>query len=71
VKLYKYNQFGNLKRGWGSFPVIVTVGATNWKTSIFPDKKTGEYLLPLKAGVRKKEGIVADNTISLLLEIRV
>jgi len=31
--------FENLKRGWRSFPVIVTIGATNWKTSIFPDKK--------------------------------
>ncbi|MCH7983080.1 MAG: DUF1905 domain-containing protein [Chloroflexi bacterium] len=25
--------FGNLKRGWGSFPVNVTVGKTSWKTS--------------------------------------
>jgi hypothetical protein len=49
-------KFADLKRGWGSFPVLATVGATTWKTSIFPDKKTGEYLLPIKADVRKKEG---------------
>ena len=65
------HHFGDKKRGWGSFPVVVTIGATNWKTSIFPDKKTGGYLLPLKADVRKKVKIQAEDTISLLLEIRI
>ena len=36
---------------------------------IFPDKKAGAYLLPLKAHVRKKERIVAGNTISFSIEI--
>src|SRR3990167_6413001 len=63
------NHFGGMKRGWGSLPVMVTVGTTNWKTSIFPDKKAGGYLLPLKAQMRKKEGIVADDKIELLLEV--
>lgn len=61
--------FGNLKRGWGSLPVQVAIGATIWKTSIFPDKKSGEYLLPLKADVRRKVRIVEDDTIKLLLEV--
>ena len=65
------NNFGDMKRGWGSLPVMVTVGKTSWKTSIFPDKETKGYLLPLKAEVRKKEGIAADDKIELLLEIRV
>ena len=73
--------FGAMKRGWGSLPVEVTVGKTSWKTSIFPasakasagrpDKKSGVYLLPLKADVRKKEGISVGDTISFLLKIRV
>jgi hypothetical protein len=42
-----------------------------WKTSIFPDNKTGTYLLPLKADVRKKEKIGAGDTIMLSLEIQV
>ena len=73
--------FGAMKRGWGSLPVIVTIGKTNWKTSIFPasakasagrpDKKAGGYLLPLKADVRKKEKISAGDKITFLLEIRV
>ncbi len=64
-------QFGDMKRGWGSIPVLVTIGKTSWKTSIFPDKKTEEYLLPLKAGVRKKEEIEEGDTVTILLEIRV
>lgn len=62
--------FGDLARGWGSLPVIVTIGQTNWKTSIFPDKKAGAYLLPLKAAVRKQENITAGDTISVAVEIR-
>lgn len=48
---------GKNARGWGSHPVSVTIGDTTWKTSIFPDNKSGTYLLPVKADVRKKEGL--------------
>ena len=64
-------RFGDRARGWGSLPVTITIGETSWKTSIFPDKKAGAYLLPLKSEVRKKEHIAAKDTISFLLEIRV
>ncbi len=63
--------FGDQKRGWGSLPVVVTIGSTSWKTSIFPDKKAGAYLLPIKSQIRKAEGIKAGNTIELVVEIRV
>ena len=56
-------------RGWGSLPVEVTIGKTTWKTSIFPDKKSDTYVLPLKAEVRKKESIFADDTISFSIKI--
>lgn len=61
--------FHSMKRGWGSLPVTVTVGKTSWKTSIFPDKKTGTYLLPLKAEARKKERIVAGESITFSIQI--
>jgi len=48
------DRFGDQRRGWGSLPVEVTIGATTWKTSIFPDTKTKAYVLPIKAEVRKK-----------------
>lgn len=62
--------YAGLERGWGSFPVTVTLGATVWKTSIFPDSKTGTFLLPLKADVRKKEKVSVGQTIVLQLQVR-
>jgi hypothetical protein len=62
--------FGALKQGWGSLPVTVTIGQTVWKTSIFPDSKSGSYLLPVKAEVRKKEKIGVGDTLTFSIEIR-
>lgn len=62
-------RFGAARRGWGSIPVVVTIGEIIWKTSIFPDKKTGTYFLPLKAEVRKKASIAEGDTISFTIEI--
>lgn len=56
-------------RGWGSVPVVATIGGTTWKTSIFPDKKAGSFVLPLKAEVRKAEGIEEGQTVDIRLEI--
>jgi hypothetical protein len=57
-------KYGKQSRGFGSLPVEVTVGTTTWKTSIFPDKRVGSYLLPLKAKVRKAEDIEAGEMIT-------
>lgn len=62
--------FSHLKKGWGSLRVKVTIGETTWMTSIFPDKETKCYLLPVKAEVRKKEKISADQKITLVLEVK-
>ena len=62
-------RFAKQRVGWGSIPVTVTLGKTIWKTSIFPDKKSGGYLLPLKANIRKKEGIEAGKTVSFTLAV--
>ncbi len=62
-------KFGKHARGWGSLPVSVTIGATVWSTSIFPDKKSGSYLLPLKAKIRKAESISDHSTVSFALMI--
>ena len=63
--------FGAAKRGWGSLPVTVTIRKTSWQTSIFPDKKSGTFLLPLKASVRKNEGIYHGDVINFSLTLRV
>jgi len=45
------------RRGWGSVRVEVTVGGTTWRTSVFPDSRSGSYLLPVKEAVRRAEGV--------------
>ncbi len=42
--------------GWGSIPVVVTVGNTTWITSLFP-MRGGQYFLPIKKLVAKKENL--------------
>ena len=64
-------RFGGRSKGWGSLPVAVTIGRTTWDTSIFPDKKSAAYLLPLKAVVRAKEGIRAGERVALSIRMRV
>lgn len=61
--------FGKSAKGWGSIPVSVKVGKTIWKTSIFPDKKSATYLLPLKAKVRKAEEIFDNDNIVFTITI--
>ena len=58
------------RKGWGSIRVEATVGRTSWETSIFPEKETGSYVLPLKEKVRVSEGLRAGKTITLLLRVR-
>jgi len=62
-------QFAGQMRGWGSLPVQVTIGKTTWRTSIFPDKKTDTYLLPLKAEVRKKESIMNGDKVIFVIRL--
>ena len=58
-----------MRRGFGAVKVAITIGKTSWRTSIFPDKKTGQYILPLKSDVRKKEKIAAGDVIGVAVEI--
>src|SRR5262249_10621903 len=56
------------RRGFGSVRVTVTVGATSWRTSIFPDSKTGAYLLPVKKEVRLAEHLEAGDEVRAQLQ---
>ena len=51
------SRFSGAKRGWGSVPVRIRIGETEWETSLFPEGKSGTYLFAIKAGARKAEGI--------------
>jgi hypothetical protein len=51
--------YGDRAAGFGSLRVEVTIGKTRWSTSIFPDRKRGTYVLPVKKSVRVAEQLVA------------
>jgi Domain of unknown function (DUF1905) len=53
------------KRGWGSIKVTATIGETSWQTSIFPANNVGGWMLPVKAAVRKAEGLNAGDGITV------
>ena len=58
---------GDSARGFGSVRVEVTVGATVWRTSIFPSTYT--YVLPVKKAVRKAEGLDVGDTVHVALTL--
>jgi hypothetical protein len=43
--------------GFGSVRVRARIGATAWSTSVFPDKHSGSFVLPVKAAVRRAEDL--------------
>lgn len=55
--------------GFGSVKVEVTIGATTWQTSIFPDTKRGTFILPVKKAVRMAEDLADGATAQLQLRV--
>ena len=56
-------------RGFGSLRVRVTIGSTTWNTSVFPDSKSGTYLLPVKKAVRIAEQLSIDHSVDVVLRL--
>ena len=57
-------------RGFGSVRVRVRVGETQWDTSVFPDKESGSYVLPVKKAVRTAAGVVEGDELTVTLTLR-
>lgn len=55
--------------GFGSVRVQVRVGASRWATSVFPDKESGSYLLPVKKAVRTAEDIDDGDSVAVELAL--
>lgn len=62
-------KFKAFTRGWGSLPVNAMIGKTKWRTSIFPDRKAGTYLLPVKKEVRDREALMADDPVEFTITV--
>lgn len=54
--------------GFGSVRVEATINGVRWRTSVFP-QKSGGYLLPVKASVRRDAEIAAGDEVTVELEL--
>jgi hypothetical protein len=57
-----------IRGGFGSVRVEVAIGEVRWRTSVFP-QKSGGYILPVKASVRRDAVIAAGDEVRFELEI--
>ncbi|WP_421981308.1 DUF1905 domain-containing protein [Roseibium sp.] len=56
---------GQKAKSWGMIKVKVTIGSSTWRTTIWPDKASGSFLLPVKAAVRKAEKVSVGDTVKV------
>lgn len=55
--------------GFGSIRVEARIGGTVWRTSLFPQRESGGFILPVKADVRKREGIGEGDVVKVELSL--
>lgn len=54
---------------YGSVRVCARIGEVVWETSIFPDRKLGSYLLPLKRQIRRDLEVAEGATVKGTLTV--
>ena len=54
---------------WGSIYVKAAIGGTHWETSVFPSKDVSGYMLPIKASVRKAQGVAGGDVVTAVLTV--
>ena len=59
-----------LRKGFGSVKVTAEISGHTWQTSVFPDSKSGSYLLPVKKAIRTAARISTGDTVAVNLEIQ-
>lgn len=57
------------QKAFGSVAVNVKCRKSEWKTSLFKDRKSGSYLLPVKASVRDSEGLHAGDMLDVEISL--
>jgi hypothetical protein len=60
---------GLVTYGWGMIPVHVSIGATEFTTSMWP--KDGGYYVPIKTAVRRAEQIDIDDVVEVTVRVDV
>lgn len=57
------------RNGFGSVKVEARVGATTWRTSVFPDAASRCFVLPVKRSVRDANGLEAGDSLTVVLRV--
>jgi len=55
------------RKGFGALRVSARIGDSEWQTSVFP-AKDGSWWLPVKAAIRRAEGIGDGDIVALVLQ---
>ncbi len=58
------------RKGFGSVKVKAEVKGISWHTSIFPDKKSGSYLLPIKKEIRTNALISIGKACEFVIQVK-
>jgi hypothetical protein len=69
VRLASFLAFAGPKRGWKLVRVEAMSGGISWQTSLFPDRQSGSYLLPVKAAIRRSLGVSAGDRLVVTLRL--
>lgn len=62
-------EYKSREEGWGRLRVTAQIGSSEWNAAIWFDSKSGFYMLPLKAEIRKKENIIIDKTVKVVVNV--
>ncbi|MFA6520355.1 MAG: DUF1905 domain-containing protein [Candidatus Paceibacterota bacterium] len=65
----KEMQKGRLRRGWGAVYARAKIKKSEWVTSVFPDRHSNTYILPLKKQIRYEENLYDGSDINVSIEI--
>ena len=59
------------RRGFGAVSVSVRLGLSEWRTSVFPQRAGGDYVLPVKRAVRDANRVEVGDDVTVSLEVLV
>ena len=57
------------RRGFGSVKVMARIGDTTWKSSVFPQEKSTEWILLVSKKVMRAEDLAKGDEVILSLEL--
>lgn len=58
-----------MRSSFGSVRVEAELNGVRWRTSLFPDRASDGFLLPLKAEIRRRGGLEADGSATVYLDL--